>query len=74
MPRANSTTGSKAVAVKVMTRVAAGNLGMKYDDELIRSREEATRVLEIAKRYFLLLPICMSLYSIIIVLFPMQGW
>ena len=51
VPRANSTTGSKAVAVKVMTRVAAGNLNMKYDDELKRSREEATRVLEIAKRY-----------------------
>ena len=59
VPRANSTTGSKAVAVKVMTRVAADNLNMKYDDELTRSREEATRVLEIAKRYrqsFFLLP------------------
>ena len=51
VPRTNSTTGSKAVAVKVMTRVAAGTLGMKYNDELIRSREEAMRVLEIAKRY-----------------------
>ena len=51
VPRANSTTGSKAVAVKLMTRVAAAALGMKYYDELMRSREEATRVLEIAKRY-----------------------
>ena len=51
VPRANSTTGSKAVAVKVMTRVAAGTLGRKYDDALTHSREEATRVLEIAKRY-----------------------
>ena len=51
VPRANSTTGSKAVAVKLMTRVIAAALGMKYYDELKRSREEATRVLEIAKRY-----------------------
>lgn len=43
--------GSKIVAVKVMTRVIADAFGRKYDDELIRAREEATRVLEIAKRY-----------------------
>jgi len=58
LPRSNSTMGSKIVAVKVMTRVAAGTLGRKYDDELSRAREEAIRVLEIAKRYrqpFLLL-------------------
>ena len=59
VPRANSTAmGSKIVAVKVMTRVAADALGRKYDDELTRAREEAIRVLEIAKRYrkpFLLL-------------------
>ena len=40
VPRANSTTGSKAVAIKVMTRVAAAALGMKYYDELKRSHSD----------------------------------
>ena len=62
-----------------MTRVAADTLGRKYYDELTRSREEATRVLEIAKRYGHHNPVplsvllnsfhlCLTFYPIIIVL------